>query len=205
MLAISQSLGISGPRNTDTPTTTWLGVLGRQSWSWTLFDLLRAAVWELPELPLTSPKSSTALWRERYGCCLFSVSLFLPPSRCFSFLSPSSFCLTRAWRSAALPQHCWGAATCGAGGGCALCPGRSYQVLEQLITAAFVTCFPRWWSCEHQSQNLRYLSAHFVSFCSYIFFLPKFGLASRTTLDYLTCFSEEEYLSPFNTIQRLSL
>lgn len=81
-----------------------------------MFDLLRAAVWELPELPLTSPKSSTALWRERCGCCLFSVSLFLPPSRCFSFLSPPSFCLRRAWRSAALPQHCWGAATGGAGG-----------------------------------------------------------------------------------------
>lgn len=102
---------------------------------------------KLPELLLISAKSSTAVWRERYGCCLFFVCPFVLPSQFFSFLSLSSFCLIWAWHSErrrALPFTAllWSHDRRGREKPCPVPPDRSYQVLEGLITATFIACFP---------------------------------------------------------------
>lgn len=93
---MSQSPGISGP------TTTWLGVLGRQVVVFNVFWPAQSRVWEASRAA-TSPKSSTVLWCERDGCCLFFVCPLLPSSWIFSFLSLSSFCVTQAQRGE--PRH----------------------------------------------------------------------------------------------------
>lgn len=166
---------------------------------------------KLPELLLISAKSSTAIWHERYGCCLFFVCPFLPPSQFFSFLSLSSFCLIWAWHSERrrTPFHSAAVIPWPARQGKAV-PCATWQELPG-VGGADNSHFHCLFSTVMKLQVSVTEAA--LSVCALlfflllrVFFLQKLGLDSRTSsrLSYLF-FWRRVSVTTFNTIQRLSL
>lgn len=186
----------------------WLGVLGRQSWSRTCFDLRRAALWEATR----AAADFSEIFNSRLAWEIRMLSLLCPfvlPSQFFSFLSLSSFCLIWAWHSERrrTPFHSAAVIPWPARQGKAV-PCATWQELPGVGGADnshFHCLFSTVMKLQASVTEAALSAVHFFSFCFCFYFLQKLGLDSRTSSVSYLFFWRRVSVTTFNTIQGFSL